>query len=54
MYSKFIPYTPTMNVSGRKNTENTVNTRITSLVRCEASASCTLSRVLTSSSSSSA
>ena len=27
-----------MNVSGRKNTENTVSTRMTSLVRCDASA----------------
>ena len=54
MYLKFIPYTPTMNVSGRKKTENTVSTRMTSLVRCDASASWTLSSVLASSSSSSA
>ena len=38
MKSKFMPYTPTRNVSGRKNTENTVRIRITSPVRWAADA----------------
>jgi hypothetical protein len=35
MYLKFMPYTPTINVSGRKNAEKMVNNFITSLVFLE-------------------
>jgi hypothetical protein len=37
MYSKFIPYNPTIKVSGKKKAVNTVKVRITSLVRCDES-----------------
>jgi hypothetical protein len=49
MYLKFIPYTPTKNVSGKKKAENTVSTFITSLVFWEETDKYTVRRLFTSS-----
>ena len=49
MYLKFIPYTPTKNVKGKKKAENTVSTFMTSFVFWEETDNYTVRRLFTSS-----